>query len=65
LKGTIFESGIDACFASHDESKAYIFKGEKYALIKFTPGATRDTLVVGVMPILDGWPVLRGILPVS
>ena len=65
LKGTIFESGIDACFASHVQSEAYLFKGEKYVRIKFTPGATDDTLVGDIRPILDGWPILRGILPVS
>ncbi|KOM24688.1 hypothetical protein LR48_Vigan2430s000100 [Vigna angularis] len=65
LYGTIFESGIDACFASHVESEAYLFKGDKYVRIKFTPGQTDDTLVGDVTPILDGWPVLRGILPVS
>ncbi|QCD92876.1 Hemopexin-like repeat [Vigna unguiculata] len=65
LKGTIFESGIDACFASHEESEAYLFKGDKYVRIKFTPGATHDTLVGDVRLILDGWPCLRGILPVN
>ncbi|BAT96662.1 hypothetical protein VIGAN_08363700 [Vigna angularis var. angularis] len=65
LKGTVFESGIDACFASHKEPEAYLFKGDKYVRINFTPGKTDDTLVGDVRPILDGWPVLRGILPVS
>ncbi|CAJ1967072.1 unnamed protein product [Sphenostylis stenocarpa] len=65
LKGTIFESGFDASFASHVEGEAYLFKGEEYVRIKFTPGATDDTIVGGVRPILDGWPCLRGIVPVS
>jgi len=65
LKGTIFESGIDACFASHEKSEAYLFKGDKYVRIKFTPDATDDVLLGNVRPILDGWPCLRGILPVS
>ncbi|KAK7357684.1 hypothetical protein VNO80_16979 [Phaseolus coccineus] len=65
LKGTIFESGIDACFASHKEPEAYLFKGEKYVRIKFTPGSSNDTLMGEVRPILDAWPCLRGILPVS
>ncbi|KAK7354915.1 hypothetical protein VNO80_14157 [Phaseolus coccineus] len=65
LKGTIFESGIDACFCSHKESEAYLFKGDKYVRIKFTPGTSGDTLVGDVRPILDGWTCLRGILPVN
>ncbi|KAK7373210.1 hypothetical protein VNO80_06609 [Phaseolus coccineus] len=65
LKGTIFESGIDACFASHEESEAYLFKRDQYVRIKFTPGTTDDVLLGNVRPILDGWPCLRGILPVS
>jgi len=65
LKGTIFESGIDACFATHVENVAYLFKGDMYVRIKFTPGSSEDTLLGGISPILDGWPVLRGILPVS
>ncbi|KAL9316498.1 hypothetical protein ACSQ67_017499 [Phaseolus vulgaris] len=63
--GTIFESGIDACFASHEKSEAYLFKGDKYVRIKFTPDATDDVLLGNVRPILDGWPCLRGILPVG
>ncbi|ESW17876.1 hypothetical protein PHAVU_007G276100 [Phaseolus vulgaris] len=65
LKGTIFESGIDACFACHENSEAYLFKGDKYVWIKFTPGSSNDTLLGGVRPILDAWTCLRGILPVS
>ncbi|KAK7357113.1 hypothetical protein VNO80_16396 [Phaseolus coccineus] len=65
LKDTIFESGIDACFASHNESEAYLFKGDEYVRIKFTPHATDDVLLGDVKPILNGWPCLRGILPVS
>ncbi|QCE05053.1 albumin-2-like [Vigna unguiculata] len=65
LKGTIFESGIDACFASHTESEAYLFKGEKYVRIKFSPGAYDDALVGDIRLILNGWPVLKGILPVT
>jgi len=65
LKGTVFENGIDACFASHEESEAYLFKGEKYVRIKFTPGATDDTLIGEVRPTLDGWPCLRGVLPIN
>ncbi|NP_001304082.1 albumin-2-like [Vigna radiata] len=59
LNGTGFESGIDASFASHKEPEAYLFKGDKYVRIHFTPGKTDDTLVGDVRPILDGWPVLK------
>jgi len=65
LKGTIFESGIDACYASHVESEAYLFKGDKYVRIKFSPGTYDDALVGDVRPILDGWPCLKGILPLD
>ncbi|KAL9319431.1 hypothetical protein ACSQ67_015948 [Phaseolus vulgaris] len=65
LRGTIFESGIDACFCSHKESEAYLFKGKKYVRIKFTPGTSGDRIVGEVRPILDGWTCLGGILPVS
>ena len=65
LKGTIFENGIDTCFASHKENQAYLFKGENYIRINFTPGTTDDTLVDVVKPILNGWPILRDILPLD
>ncbi|KAK7354918.1 hypothetical protein VNO80_14160 [Phaseolus coccineus] len=65
LKDTIFESGIDACFASHNESEAYLFKGENYVRIKFDSDGYDDILLGDVTPILDGWPCLRGILPVN
>ncbi|XP_068489845.1 albumin-2-like [Phaseolus vulgaris] len=65
LKGTIFENGIDACFASHKENQAYLFKGENYVRIIFTPGTTDDTLVGDVKSIFNGWPLLRGILPLD
>ncbi|WVY97137.1 hypothetical protein V8G54_029288 [Vigna mungo] len=60
LRGTIFENGIDACFASHKEPEVYLFKGENYVRIKLAPGATDDTFVGYIKPILEGWPSLRG-----
>ncbi|XP_056688283.1 albumin-2-like [Spinacia oleracea] len=33
LKGTIFEKGIDACFASHIPNQVYLFKHDSYAFI--------------------------------
>ncbi|XP_054813432.1 albumin-2-like [Prosopis cineraria] len=61
LRGTIFESRIDAAFAS--TNKAYIFKGDQYALINFAPASTNDYIIGGVKKILDHWPSLRPILP--
>ncbi|WVY96325.1 hypothetical protein V8G54_028476 [Vigna mungo] len=63
LKGTIFESGIDACFPTHKEGQAYLFKGEMYVRIHFTPDKTDDTLETDVKRIVDYWPSLKGILP--
>ncbi|KAK7369468.1 hypothetical protein VNO80_11507 [Phaseolus coccineus] len=65
LKGTIFEDGIDASFASHKENQVYLFKGENYAVMNFIPGSTDDTLVDGVKPIIDGWSCFKGILPLE
>lgn len=64
LKGTIFESGIDAAFASHyDTNEAYLFKGNKYALLHFSPGSNTDYLIGGVKEIAPNWPSLAPILP--
>ncbi|KAH7689142.1 ADP-ribosylation-containing protein [Dioscorea alata] len=63
LKGTIFESGIDAAFASHRKNEAYLFKGSSYALINFAPASTDDYIIGGVKEITRNWPSLRGILP--
>jgi len=64
LKGTIFENGIDACFASHKKNQAYLFKGENYVLMNYTPDdTTYNTLVDVVKPIVDGWSSFRDILP--
>ncbi|XP_073106751.1 uncharacterized protein [Elaeis guineensis] len=63
LKNTIFESGIDAAFASHRYNEAYLFKGDSYALINFAPATTDDYIIGGVKKILPNWPSLRSILP--
>ncbi|KAG1326143.1 Albumin-2 [Cocos nucifera] len=63
LKNTIFESGIEAAFASHRTDEAYLFKGDSYALINFAPGTTDDYIIGGVKKILPNWPSLRSILP--
>ncbi|XP_054814168.1 albumin-2-like isoform X2 [Prosopis cineraria] len=61
--GTIFESGIEAAFASHRTNEAYIFKGDQYALINFAPGSTNDYIIGGVKKIVEHWPSLKSILP--
>ncbi|GLT75265.1 hypothetical protein SLA2020_470010 [Shorea laevis] len=48
LKDTTFEDGIEAAFASHREDEAYLFKGDKYALINYAPGTTDNYIIVGV-----------------
>ncbi|XP_073112840.1 albumin-2-like [Elaeis guineensis] len=63
LKNTIFESGIDAAFASHRYNEAYLFKGDSYALINFAPATTDDYIIGGVKKISSHWPSLRSILP--
>ncbi|XP_052197283.1 uncharacterized protein LOC127804459 [Diospyros lotus] len=63
LIGTIFESGIEAAFASHRSNEAYIFKGDQYAFINFAPGSTDDYIIGGVKKIPDNWPSLGEILP--
>ncbi|KAM3393626.1 hypothetical protein ACQJBY_014388 [Aegilops geniculata] len=63
LRNTIFQSGIQAAFASHRRDEAYIFKGDQYALINFAPGTTNDYIIGGVKTITPSWPSLRGILP--
>jgi len=64
LVDTIFESGIQAAFASHRKDEAYIFKGDQYALINFAPGTTDDYIIGGVKPIVPNWPSLS-ILPLK
>ncbi|KAG5554224.1 hypothetical protein RHGRI_011922 [Rhododendron griersonianum] len=61
LKDTIFESGIEAAFASHRTNEAYLFKGDSYACINFAPHTTNDYTIV--KKILSSWPSLQGILP--
>ncbi|KAF7105212.1 hypothetical protein CFC21_106043 [Triticum aestivum] len=63
LRNTIFESGVEAAFASHLTDEAYIFKGDQYALINVAHGTTDDYIIGGVKPIAPNWPCLRRILP--
>lgn len=67
LRNTVFERGIDAAFASHRNNEAYLFKGDSFALIKFSPtaaaAAMNDSIVGGVKKILPNWPSLQPVLP--
>lgn len=63
LKGTIFESGLDAAFSSTRENEAYIFKGDTYALINYAPGTTEDYIVNGPKKITESFSSLKNILP--
>ncbi|QCE05065.1 albumin-2-like [Vigna unguiculata] len=60
LKGTIFESGIDASFGSVKKGFAYLFKEDKYTLLRESDGTFNQ-----VRDILAGWPCLRGVFPVT
>ncbi|XP_057440746.1 albumin-2-like [Lotus japonicus] len=63
LVGTIFESGIEAAFASHRTEEAYFFKGDQYARIKFTPGKNEDYDIIDkVKPIKPSWNALGDLL---
>jgi hypothetical protein len=65
FRGTIFENGIDAVFASHVNNKAYFFKGDYYAHVNVTPGSTNDTINGGVRLIRDYWKALGSIVPLA
>jgi hypothetical protein len=62
FRGTIFENGIEAAFASHKTNEVYFFKGEYYARVSVTPGASNDKIINGVKRTLDYWPSLRDII---
>ncbi|KNA04611.1 hypothetical protein SOVF_198080 [Spinacia oleracea] len=63
LKGTIFEKGIDACFASHIPNQVYLFKHDSYALIQYTPGTTSNQTLINSGKIIDKWPQFGSLLP--
>ncbi|KAK9692390.1 hypothetical protein RND81_09G261100 [Saponaria officinalis] len=60
LRNTIFQSGIEAAFASHRVDQAYVFKGDSFALINLASGGA---IVGGVKKIVTDWSSLRIILP--
>ncbi|GJR86343.1 hemopexin fold protein [Tanacetum coccineum] len=43
LHNTIFDSDIGAAFASHNSQEAYLFKGNSYVLLHFTPARPKTT----------------------
>ncbi|KAE9455862.1 hypothetical protein C3L33_12234, partial [Rhododendron williamsianum] len=45
LKDTVFESGIEAAFASHHTNEAYLFKGDSFTCINFAPHTTNDYII--------------------
>ncbi|GKA90227.1 hemopexin fold protein, partial [Tanacetum coccineum] len=58
------DSDIGAAFASHISGEAYLFKGNSYVLLHFTPGKTKDYIIGGPKEILPkNWPSLVNILP--
>ncbi|GKC02531.1 hemopexin fold protein [Tanacetum coccineum] len=64
LKNTIFASDIGAAFASHISGEAYLFKGNSYVLLHFTPGKTKGYIIGGPKEILPkNRPSLVNILP--
>jgi hypothetical protein len=65
FKDTIFEKGIDAAFASHISSEAYLFKGENFVRISFTPGRSDDIIMGAVRQTLDVWKSLQDIIPLK
>ncbi|CAK8573330.1 unnamed protein product [Lathyrus sativus] len=65
FRGTIFENGMDAAFASHKTNEVYFFKDDYYARVAVTPGASNDVIMDGVRKTLDYWSSLRGIIPLK
>ncbi|XBI76407.1 hypothetical protein VPH35_069650 [Triticum aestivum] len=64
LHDSEFEGDISAAFASHVRKEAYLFKGNRYILLHFTPGENKDYIVDGPKDIVPGnWPSLDGVLP--
>ncbi|CAL5190454.1 unnamed protein product [Lathyrus oleraceus] len=65
FKGTIFENGMDAAFASHKTNEVYFFKDDYYVRGAFTPGASNDVIMDGVRKTLDYLSSLHGIIPLK
>nr|GEY94064.1 putative hemopexin-like domain-containing protein [Tanacetum cinerariifolium] len=43
--------------------EAYLFKGNSYVILYFTPGQTKDYIITGPKEFLPYWPSLKNILP--
>ena len=56
---------LRAAFASHNsQEEAYMFKGNSYVLLHFTPGQTKAYIIGGPKEIVPkNWPSLVNILP--
>ncbi|PWA84936.1 hypothetical protein CTI12_AA155070 [Artemisia annua] len=64
LQNTIFDSDIGAAFVSHNSQEAYLFKENSYVILHFTPGQTKDYIIIGPKEIVPkNWPSLVNILP--
>lgn len=64
LRGCEFERDIQAAFASHRANEAYLFKGNSYILLYFTPGDTKDYIIGGPKEIVPtNWPSLKDFVP--
>ncbi|CAO2827646.1 unnamed protein product [Amaranthus hypochondriacus] len=65
LRGTIFENGIDGAFSlDHDTypNSVYLFKGDTYARVTYTPGTATEKLN-NLAKIKSYWTGLGSILP--
>ncbi|XP_057439791.1 albumin-2-like [Lotus japonicus] len=62
LAGTIFESGVEAAFATHVPNRAYVFKGDQYALINFIPNTSDGDYMINHGLISQNWPGIGGVL---
>ncbi|TKY53632.1 Albumin-2 protein [Spatholobus suberectus] len=55
FKDTVFEDGIDAAFRSTRSHEAYLFRGDKYALVDYD-----SKNLIAIRNITDGFPSLLG-----
>jgi hypothetical protein len=66
FSGTIFEAGMDAAFATHTPNLAYIFKGDYYVAVSFTPGSSSNGTMLGpVARISKHWTALAALIPLK
>ncbi|MFJ7416219.1 FG-GAP-like repeat-containing protein [Streptomyces sp. NPDC098077] len=54
-----FGAGVDAALPVPGEDHGmWVFSGDQYARIRFSPGSLNEEIVVGPKPIKDNWPSL-------